>query len=730
MIIEELHLRGFGKWRDARFSFASGINLISAPNEAGKSTLLQGILAALYGMKRDYMRTTRYLPEHELYIPWHPVPYETVVQYSVAGKSYRLHRCLDKEREQARLYLNPDWEDVTDLYQEDRRRERNFLELHLGLTRTLFADITWVKREPLAASEYLLPSLNRVDDADPRLNQMLAQLERDIAAIGRKERAENTLLGKAAAVTARKKRELEEAEQGWRAAQHLMRNIRDWEAEQHRWERERAAVTRRLERLDQEEREWQEKWTGSYQLTDVSQLDRWENGAASDEERELHQRTRRLWLRLEQEEGLPVNDSTADERLVRVENAYARGWQATRERDAIREQIRQLALQRGGSGNDSWSSSSQVKQRGRKAISLVLAGSAAVLLFTDQPALAWVSVGIAAALWLSALLTSSRRRPKEAGFPQEKEQQLRRLEQEEAQLEQTLQQLFAAWDVPDWESFVLMREEMRARAHKQKEQQLSRQILRKTEQGQLISQWGDGLRQLLIREKEKRDEQRRETAARLEEAARQIQHCRERIARASGEIGQYDQHSVARAQSEYEEACESLRRLQQKRDALILARDALQEAMAEWNKDVTPAVNRLASQVMERITAGVYRDVRLDPRQQFSVRVLEPAAEKIVEQVQCSTGTQDQLYFAQRIALLRHVSSQTEPLPLFLDDHFVHYDEERLARTLDYVLELSREHQVFLFSCHKRELNILKPYLDNDSRHAVHELAKQKESTA
>lgn len=125
---------------------------------------------------------------------------------------------------------------------------------------------------------------------------------------------------------------------------------------------------------------------------------------------------------------------------------------------------------------------------------------------------------------------------------------------------------------------------------------------------------------------------------------------------------------------------------------------------------------------MARITGGRYRDVRLDPRERFAVRLLEPDRHLVVEQEQCSLGTQDQLHFAQRVALLRLVSRQTEPLPLFLDDHFAHYDQERLERTLTFVAELSEEHQVFLFTCQERELTLLEPYLRGSDRHMVHRL--------
>ena len=47
-------------------------------------------------------------------------------------------------------------------------------------------------------------------------------------------------------------------------------------------------------------------------------------------------------------------------------------------------------------------------------------------------------------------------------------------------------------------------------------------------------------------------------------------------------------------------------------------------------------------------------------------------------------------------------------LPLMFDDAFVYFDDKRLERLLLYLSEGDR--QVFLFSCHKRELRILERY--------------------
>ena len=53
MKILRVFFRGFGRWVGQSYRLSEGINLIEAPNESGKTTLLQGMVALLYGTKKE-----------------------------------------------------------------------------------------------------------------------------------------------------------------------------------------------------------------------------------------------------------------------------------------------------------------------------------------------------------------------------------------------------------------------------------------------------------------------------------------------------------------------------------------------------------------------------------------------------------------------------------------------------------------------------------------------------
>jgi uncharacterized protein YhaN len=48
-----------------------------------------------------------------------------------------------------------------------------------------------------------------------------------------------------------------------------------------------------------------------------------------------------------------------------------------------------------------------------------------------------------------------------------------------------------------------------------------------------------------------------------------------------------------------------------------------------------------------------------------------------------------------------------EKLPLFLDETFAYYDDERLQNILLFLLKEAKRRQIFIFTCSKREIDIL-----------------------
>lgn len=72
-----------------------------------------------------------------------------------------------------------------------------------------------------------------------------------------------------------------------------------------------------------------------------------------------------------------------------------------------------------------------------------------------------------------------------------------------------------------------------------------------------------------------------------------------------------------------------------------------------------------------------------------------------------STGMRDQAYLALRLLLACKLGAG-EPLPLILDDPFVNADDVRFREGMEYLREVAREHQIFVFSCHESRHRVLR----------------------
>jgi uncharacterized protein YhaN len=129
-----------------------------------------------------------------------------------------------------------------------------------------------------------------------------------------------------------------------------------------------------------------------------------------------------------------------------------------------------------------------------------------------------------------------------------------------------------------------------------------------------------------------------------------------------------------------------------------LASKVLEEAFEEVQKDFAPKLNAEVGCIIEKITEGKYNEVRIAAAENYEINVLEQENLRDLEYL--SGGTFDQVYFALRMGIC-NVIFKDKTVPIFLDDTFVQYDEERLETTLDFLKEYSKEHQVIVFTCRK-----------------------------
>lgn len=135
--------------------------------------------------------------------------------------------------------------------------------------------------------------------------------------------------------------------------------------------------------------------------------------------------------------------------------------------------------------------------------------------------------------------------------------------------------------------------------------------------------------------------------------------------------------------------------------ALELAVQEITRISQSFYEDMQDELNAEISRYVSLFTAGAYDSVRLD--EQGQLQILTEGREVRPELL--SRGTLEQIYLALRLAV-GNVVTKEEPLPILLDEAFAMCDDDRLAQTLQTLSTL--QNQIFLFTCQKREVEMLR----------------------
>ncbi|EHD1636001.1 AAA family ATPase [Listeria monocytogenes] len=127
-----------------------------------------------------------------------------------------------------------------------------------------------------------------------------------------------------------------------------------------------------------------------------------------------------------------------------------------------------------------------------------------------------------------------------------------------------------------------------------------------------------------------------------------------------------------------------------------LALQMLQNTMQQLQEGKLPKTLKLASEYFNHLTSGNYRKVYLqDNRLQVESKDSIPFFPE-----ELSQATKEQLYLAIRFALI-DVIHKDFPLPIIIDDGFVHFDSSRMGQMMHLLQKRKSENQVIFFTCHQ-----------------------------
>ena len=137
--------------------------------------------------------------------------------------------------------------------------------------------------------------------------------------------------------------------------------------------------------------------------------------------------------------------------------------------------------------------------------------------------------------------------------------------------------------------------------------------------------------------------------------------------------------------------------------ALELAANTIETISKDIHDEFAPDINNKVGKLIEKITNGKYNKIRVD--ESLNITIENPFTKELIRISDLSGGTIDQLYFSLRFSLINSMVENN--FPLILDDCFIQYDDNRLRNVMEFLVDLSHDRQVILFTCHKREKEIL-----------------------
>ncbi len=175
---------------------------------------------------------------------------------------------------------------------------------------------------------------------------------------------------------------------------------------------------------------------------------------------------------------------------------------------------------------------------------------------------------------------------------------------------------------------------------------------------------------------------------------------RSRLDEARGRLSALPDPLVLTAQKEQLE--NRLSQLEMEYTGLTLALSALERADQELRSRFSPLLCRRAGEIFARLTGGRYDKLLLDRELSVAAR---PTGEAVMRPSQAlSQGTADQLYLALRLAMSELLLPN---VPLVLDDALAAMDDHRAALALETLEEMAKTRQILLFTCHTREQRLL-----------------------
>jgi len=150
-------------------------------------------------------------------------------------------------------------------------------------------------------------------------------------------------------------------------------------------------------------------------------------------------------------------------------------------------------------------------------------------------------------------------------------------------------------------------------------------------------------------------------------------------------------------EEELESLQETLKREERKVQVYALAREFISQARTEILSSTEEALEKEIQRYLAVFTNNKYKQVRRGNKEALEFWIYSDEKGDWAKPEDLSGGVIDEFYLAFRLALAGLIFGDKKP-PLILDDPFVNFDSLRLAKTLNFFKTIAADYQIIMFT--------------------------------
>lgn len=141
---------------------------------------------------------------------------------------------------------------------------------------------------------------------------------------------------------------------------------------------------------------------------------------------------------------------------------------------------------------------------------------------------------------------------------------------------------------------------------------------------------------------------------------------------------------------------DEMEQLKNQWNILKLLKRTIEISEVGFKNRIQPEIIKRAEGYLNQLTSGEHNALLLVEEEGHKKIVVD----KMYNQV-LSKGTYQQLYLSLRVALMDLIDDEVSKLPIFFDEVLAHWDDERAENLMELLKVVSKERQVFMFTCKK-----------------------------